>query len=117
MKQTGISRTVTSLNRITFLFIRLTTVISLLTLAFWVLGVPGVQNQYAIGWALGLKTLYHYFIGCCLLLIIYTVVSRIAKRNMAVLRFNILVVSAFWIFFIYSVFNLYQAFVIMFSAS
>jgi hypothetical protein len=65
------------------------------------LGVPGVQNHYTIGWALGMKTLYHYFIGCCILLIIYTFVSKIAKKNTLALRLNLFVVSAFRIFFMY----------------
>lgn len=91
--------------------------ISLFALCIWALGVPGVQNAYARGWNLGLTTLFHYFIGCCVFLIIYTVIEKIAQKFHILVRMNLLVASIFWIFFIYSSFKLYQAFQMMGSGS
>lgn len=106
-----------SFKRGTFIFICVTSGISLFVLFFWLLGVPGVKNAYARGWVLGLQTLYHYVIGCSILLITYIVIAKIAQRFRAFLSLNWLVISIFWPLFIYSVFQLYQAFKIMFSGS
>lgn len=99
----------------TFLFICITLVVCVLTLCLWVLGVPGVQNEYARGWALGLRTLYHYVIGSLLLLIIYITIAKITQKLRIQLDLNLILVPIFWIFFIYSGTELYQAFQIMFS--
>jgi hypothetical protein len=97
----------------TFVFICTSAVISLLTLGLWIFGVPGVQNEYAKGWALGLKTLYRYLIGSCLTLTIYFVFARLSSRFPVFDRLQIILLVIFWLFFGYSAFNLFRALQIM----
>jgi hypothetical protein len=117
MEKSVLSNTIASFNSRTFKFICATAAISLPILGMWVLGVPGVQNQYAIGWALGLKTLCDYLIGCCISLIVYIIISKIANKYTSLLHLNLVVISAFWVLFVHSAFNLYQALAIVFSAT
>jgi hypothetical protein len=109
--------TIIFFKKATVLFIGITLVISLFVTFLWALGVPGVQNEYAKGWALGLKTLFQYFIGSGILLIIYAVVAKISQKFHAVLPLNLMIVSIFWIFFSYSAFQLYLAVKIMISVN
>lgn len=107
----------TVIRRRTFTFIWVSTVFSLGFLILWIFGVPGVQNAYARGWALGLSTLFRYVVGCVLLLIIYAVVGKISERFENVWHFNLITIGIFWIFFLYSAFKIYRSFQIMFSGS
>lgn len=115
MSRNGRTGAIAALKRRTFLFMGITWVVCLLTLCLWVLGVPGVQNEYARGWALGLKTLYHYLIGCSLLLGSYFLVAKISQRLRIKLDLNLIIISIFWLFFIYSMVCLYQAIQIIVS--
>ncbi len=97
----------------TLIFAGTTAVITLPLLGLWLLGIPGVENAYAIGWGLGLKTLWHYLLVC-----LFTVVGSLLmmglQRQLAGLRYGqVAIAGFFWIFFGYSVVNLYRAFQIM----
>lgn len=117
MSRSGRIGAMAAFKRGTFLFICITLVVCLLTIFLWVLGVPGTQNEYARGWALGLRTLYHYMIGSLLLLITYVVSAKISQKLRIPLDLNLIVIPIFWIFFIYSGIELYRAFQIMLSTN
>jgi hypothetical protein len=117
MEKRDRSNTLILFQQKTIKFIQANTVVSLFALVIWALGVPGVQNAYARGWSLGLTTLFHYFIGCCILLITYTAIQKMARKFHSLTRLNFAVAGIFWIFFIYSICKLYQAFQIMGSSS
>ncbi|MGM3308247.1 hypothetical protein ACSQ6I_20105 [Anabaena sp. WFMT] len=102
-----------TLKKRTLIFIYITALISFPTLGLWILGFPGMKNEYARGWSLGLKTLYHYLVGCGIILAIYVVIARGSQKFHVLERFNIIVLGIFWIFFSYSVFNIYRALQIM----
>jgi hypothetical protein len=115
MSRNGSTDAIAVFQRGTFLFMCITSVVCVLTLCLWVLGVPGVQNEYARGWALGLRTLYHYMIGSLLLLITYITIAKITQRLRMPLNLNLILIPIFWIFFIYSGIELYRALQIMLS--
>lgn len=117
MSRTGSTGAIAVFKRNTFLFVCITSVVCGLTLCLWVLGVPGVQNEYARGWSLGLKTLYHYMIGSLLLLITYIMIAKITQKLRIPLDLNLILIPIFWIFFIYSGIELYRAFQIMLSTN
>jgi hypothetical protein len=79
MSGNGITGAIAVFRRGTFTVICITSVVCVLILCLWVFGVPGVQNAYARGWALGLKTLYHYMIDSLLSLITYMRSRRLLK--------------------------------------
>jgi hypothetical protein len=117
MNESDRSNPLTLFQQRTIKFVQANLVISVFALVIWALGVPGVQNAYARGWSLGLTALFHYFIGCCSLIITYKIIDKIARKFHKLIRLNLAVVSIFWIFFIYSVFKLYEAFQVMGSVS
>ncbi|MEB3882814.1 hypothetical protein [Lyngbya sp. CCY1209] len=101
----------------TLLFMGATVILCLVGLVLWLFGVPGVQNEYARGWLLGLQTLANYFVGCCVLGLLYFVAVRISRRFPNLERLTLMIVGIFWFFFIYTGFNLFRAFQIMAAAS
>lgn len=107
------SLSITLFKRGTLLFICTSLILYFFVILFWMAGIPGVENTYAKGWSLGFKTLNDYFIGSCIILIIYLNSSRIFKKISIVPHPKITVASVFWIFFSYSAFNMYRAFQIM----
>ena len=107
----------TKVQKISFIFICASTPISICVLFLWVLGVPGVQNNYERGWSLGLSALFHYFLGSCMVLIVYGIVAKLAQRFRNLNRINLAVIISFWILFFNTGFKLIQAFEIMLSLS
>jgi hypothetical protein len=97
----------------TFIFVGLTAAFSLLALFLWLFGAPGVENEYARGWRLGFETLYRYLAGCCVALVVYSATAIGSQKFRILIHVSSLVTGIFWIFFIYSAFNLYRAFQIM----
>ena len=107
------SLTITLFKRGTLLFICTSLILYFLAILLWIPGIPGVENTYAKGWFLGFKTLNDYFLGSCIILIIYLNTSRIFKKISIVTHPQIIVASVFWMFFSYSAFNMYRAFQLM----
>ncbi len=113
MSQIDFAATTTGLKRVSLKAMKLTAFLSWGALVIWALGIPGVQNEYARGWNLGLQTLFHYAIGCGILLILYWVSGKMAGKFQALLKLSWIMISLFWLFSLYSMFKLYQAFQIM----
>ncbi|MBD2310390.1 hypothetical protein H6G20_01670 [Desertifilum sp. FACHB-1129] len=107
----------TIIKRITFIFIGISAVCSSAVLFLWIFGLPGTQNGYARGWELGLYTLFHYVVGCVFFFVTYVIGILVSKKFQRMRNFNLFTISIFWIFFLYSAFNMLRAFYMMFSAS
>jgi hypothetical protein len=111
------SRIETLYKKGTLILMGVSIAVSIPMLFLWILGVPGVQNTYARGWSLGLRTLYRYFVGSCTLLISYAVIAMFSRRFHIPHSLNLIILASFWIFFIYSMFNLVRSIQIMISAT
>lgn len=111
------SGTLAKFQKISFIFICATTPLAIFVLLLWVLGVPGVDNNYARGWAVGLSALVHYCLGAGLLLIAYGVVAKLVPGGQRSRYVKLAIISIFWLLFFYTGFNIVRAFQIMLAPS
>jgi hypothetical protein len=113
MSQSQPNKLLSILKTATWVIAGITALLTLLLLPLWILGVPGTRNNYAIGWSLGLATLFQYLIGCCITLATFGISALTSRKYPASKHVSTAATGAFWVFFSYSIFNIYRAFDIM----
>jgi hypothetical protein len=53
----------------------------ILALPLWILGVPGVQNEYAKGWNMGLTVIWFYPLSVLLIYGSYLIIWTLSLKN------------------------------------
>ncbi len=72
----------------------------LVVLPFWILGVPGVEGDYAKGWSMGLTAIIRFPLFWLVILIISTILQTFYKkriRQIEIVVHNLLLLLVLWL--------------------